>query len=576
MKKLSLMIIFAVLCLAIFAGCKNNQNPPDGSHKHSFGEWKTVKQASCTEEGQKERTCACGEKETVTVPMTTHNFVNGVCDKCGAKPSEGLEYTLNSDGKSYSVSGIGTCTDKDIIIPDTYENLPVTQIDDYAFILCTELTSITIPNSVISIGSLAMGRCTGLTRIIIPDSVTNIGSNAFNSCAGLTSIMIPNSVTNIGDFVFSKCPELTSINVDSKNTQYHSVNNCLIETASKTLIAGCKNSVIPDDGSVTSISDGTFSGCTGLTNITIPDSVTNIGGNAFSSCTGLTSIIIPDSVTSIEYGAFSGCTGLTSIIIPDSVTSIEYSAFSGCTGLTSINVDSKNTQYHSVKNCLIETASKTLIAGCKNSVIPDDGSVTNIGSEAFYNCAGLTNITLPNNVTNIGNFAFSGCTGLTNITIPDGVTSIGDDAFYECAGLTNITIPKSVTNIGVSAFGGCTAITNINVDSQNSQYHSVDNCLIETASKTLIAGCKNSVIPDDGSVTSIGWSVFSGCTGLASITIPDSVTSIGDSAFLNCDGLTTITFKGTKEQWNAIQKGYDWDYDTGEYVIHCTDGDITK
>ena len=484
MKKLSLMIIFAVLCLAILAGCKNNQNPPDGSHKHSFGEWKTVKQASCTEEGQKERTCACGEKETVTVPMTTHNFVNGVCDKCGAKPSEGLEYTLNSDGKSYSVSGIGTCTDKDIIIPDTYENLPVTQIDDYAFILCTGLTSIIIPNSVTNIGNFVFSGCTGLTRIIIPDSVTNIGSNAFINCTGLTSI-----------------------NVDSKNKQYHSVKNCLIETASKTLIAGCKNSVIPDDGSVT-----------------------NIGSEAFYNCAGLTNITIPDSVTRIEY-----------------------SAFSRCTGLTSINVDSKNKQYHSVNNCLIETASKTLIAGCKNSVIPDDGSVTSISYGTF-----------------------SGCTGLTNITIPDSVTSIKYGAFSGCTGLTSIIIPDSVTSIECNAFSGCTGLTSINVDSKNKQYHSVKNCLIETASKILIAGCKNSVIPDDGSVTYIGFEAFYNCAGLTNITLPNNVTNIGNFAFQNCDGLTTITFKGTKEQWNAIQKGYDWDDGTGEYVIHCTDGDITK
>ena len=290
MKKLSLMIIFAVLCLAILAGCKNNQNPPDGSHKHSFGEWKTVKQASCTEEGQKERTCACGEKETVTVPMTTHNFVNGVCDKCGAKPSEGLEYTLNSDGKSYSVSGIGTCTDKDIIIPDTYNNLPVIYIHVLAFKFCTGLTSITIPSSVTSINSWAFYHCTGLTSITFSNGLERISNSAFSDCTGLTSIIIPDSVTNIGYSAFSGCAGLTSINVDSKNTQYHSVNNCLIETASKTLIAGCKSSIIPDDGSVTNIDIQAFYDCTGLTSITIPGSVISINRFAFGYCNELITI----------------------------------------------------------------------------------------------------------------------------------------------------------------------------------------------------------------------------------------------------------------------------------------------
>jgi len=305
----------------------------------------------------------------------------------------------------------------------------------------------------------------------------------------------------------------------------------------------------------------------GLENIdsNLPKGTTSIGNSAFSGCTGLTSITIPSSVTSIGGYAFDGCTGLTSITIPSSVTSIGVSAFDGCTGLTSIT-------------------------------IPD--SVTSIGIGAFDGCTGLTSITIPSSVTSIGNTAFSGCTGLTSITIPSSVTSIENMAFYECTGLTSITIPSSVTSIGIGAFSGCTNLTNITVDEKNTIYDSRNNCnaIINKETNTLIQGCKTTTIlssvtsiggyafsgctgltsitipssvtsignmafsrctgltsitiPD--SVKSIGFNVFVGCTGLISITIPDSVTSIGNSAFSGCENLTNVKYTGTEEKWNAI------------------------
>ena len=154
------------------------------------------------------------------------------------------------------------------------------------------------------------------------------------------------------------------------------------------------------------------------------------------------------------------------------------------------------------------------------------------------------------------------------------ITSIGPRAFYGCTGLTSITIPDSVTSIGEYAFWDCTGLTSITAATGNAVYHSVDNCLIKTAEKTLVLGCKTSTIPTDGSVTSIGNSAFAGCTGLTSITIPDSVTNIGQYALCNCKNLTSITYQGTKAQWNAISKGYCWNIDADNYVMHCTDGDI--
>ena len=158
-------------------------------------------------------------------------------------------------------------------------------------------------------------------------------------------------------------------------------------------------------------------------------------------------------------------------------------------------------------------------------------------------------------VVRIGEGAFSGLKNIKEIVLPDSVTDIGKEAFKDCSDLTNITIPDSVTSIGAGAFSGCAGLTSITVDSKNKVYHASNNCLIETATKTLVTGCKTSVIPTDGRVTSIGSRAFSGCSGLTSITIPDSVTSIGGSAFYGCTSLKIIYYTGTAAQWTKISKG---------------------
>ncbi len=182
--------------------------------------------------------------------------------------------------------------------------------------------------------------------------------------------------------------------------------------------------------SVTSIGEGAFSYCSGLTSIEIPNSVTSIGNYAFSECSSLTSVIIPNSVTSIGIEAFCYCDGLTSIEIPNSVTSIGDYAFQNCSGLTSVTIGN---------------------------------SVTSIGNMAFQNCSGLTSIKIPNSVTSIGGSAFQGCRGLTSVTIPNSVTSIGESAFCNCSGLTSVTIGNSVTSIGGSAFQGCDGLTSVTI-----------------------------------------------------------------------------------------------------------------
>ncbi|MBQ3628672.1 MAG: leucine-rich repeat protein [Bacteroidaceae bacterium] len=266
---------------------------------------------------------------------------------------------------------------------------------------------------VTSIGNYAFFERNGLTSVVIPSSVTNIKESAFEGCSGLTSVVIPSSVTSIGGFAFDSCISLTSV-------------------------------VIPS--SVTIIGEFAFNGCSGLTSVTIENGVTSIEQSAFGVCSSLISIDIPSSVTSIGNVAFWFCSGLTSVTIGNGVTSIDNSAFYSCIGLTSIVVESGNPVYDSRNNCnaIIETASNTLIAGCKTTVIPSN--VTSIGQSAFGGCSGLTSIEIPSSVTNIEQSAFEGCSGLTSITshITD-IFETGANAFYGCENAT-LYVPRGMAS----------------------------------------------------------------------------------------------------------------------------------
>ena len=550
---------------------------------HTYGEWATTREPSCDRTGSKEHTCSvCGDVQTETIAKVPHTPVideavpatciatgktaGSHCEVCGATLErqttvpidsaahsygnwiESTPATCTVDGLQYRVCGLCNNIERQTIYAAGHQGEWTTTKEATCTVAGRRERDCTVCGQHITEAIAANGHAYGAWAVTVAPTC-GLGKEArtCSVCGNTETRALPADLSRQHQYgedgVCSVCGEHRA----TAGLQFSISGN----TAAVTGYTGTDTEVyIPAmyaGAMVTSVGFKAFNNCSLLTSISIPNSVTSIGNYAFNNCSALTSISIPEGVTSIGSRAFYGCSGLTSITIPTSVNRIGL-AFYDCTKLAEIHYKGNLASWCAIEgldNLMSNGTNKALyindvlISG--ELVLPD--GVISIGGYAFYGCSGLTSVTIPEGVTYIWDHAFRGCSGLTSVTIPEGVTYIGNSAFSDCSGLTSVTIPEGVTYIGDSAFFRCSGLTSI-------------------------------IIPDG--ITTIGRYAFRGCSGLTSITVSASATSIGAEAFNGCSELTDIYYDGSQTQWNAISKGYNWNSNTGNYTIHCTDGVIAK
>ena len=616
---------------------------------HSW-EWVFTTPVTETTDGEETNTCSrCGETDGTRIAY--------------AVGTPGLAYTLIAGGKAYGVSAgtAAEAGITEMVIPSMHNNLPVTSIDRAAFSGCTALTSITLPfigsslgvtsnthfghifgatsynnqNSSIpaslktviltgstGIGNYAFYRCSNLTGVTVSESVTRIGSSAFYGCTALANITIPSGVVNIGENAFSGTDWLGNqsdglvyagrVLYAYKGTMPEgtAINDIRADTVavSNKVFSGCTSlTSITLPSGVASIGSSAFSGCTSLTSITLPfvgntlnqssnthfgyifgseyynnqnsylppslKTVILTGGNridenAFSGCSNLTDITVSENMTYIGSGAFNKCTALTSIAVPSGVKSIGYAAFSGCTALSSITLPfvgntlngALNTNFGYIFGSTAYISQHGSIPPSLKTVVLTGG--TGIGDNTFYGCKNLTDITIPESATSVGEHAFYGCTALASIVLPSDIASIGSAAFTNCASLTSIVLPSGVSYIADGAFSNCVSLEGISVDFGNTTFKSINGVLFNYEGTTLLyypMGKNETDYTVPNGVTDIRGRTFYNCNKLVGITIPVSVTAIGDAAFYNCAALTSISVDSGNTAFKSIN-GVLFDY----------------
>ena len=582
---------------------------------HTPGE--TVKEnevlADCDTNGYYDSVVYCkkctGEISRITTTFNAvgHSFLHGKCGKCGLERiTEGLEYTAIDETSCY-VSGIGNCTDTDIVIPETAFD----------------------GRKVVSIGADAFKNKTSIKSLLVPDSVTSIPEGAFSGCSNLESIVLPfvgGSIKTASEkyqYPFGYIFGTTKYTGSVATLQHYFGNSLSMSSYARTTyyvpeklqsvkitggnilygaFYGCSKLVSIEIPNVTSIGRSSINGCSSLKSFVIPETVTDIGLYAFYNCKSLQSIRIPDLVASIGDYAFQGCNSLSKVEIGSGIVSIGKYGFADCLNIEYIYFDAVNMNNASANNYIFNNVGQssegvTLVIGssvqrisnylfspsksAKNSPkvveveFEADSACVEIGAYVFWLCSHLKEIELPDHLEKIGEYAFSNCIGITNIAIPSSVTDIGEYAFSECC-LISATMGNGNTNIGNYAFYKCTGLADFVISLNTVRIG--DYAFFESDLTNVVIG-KN--------VVSIGECAFSECINLQSITVDegnvsyksldntlytidgkcllqyavakndvnfvlsDSVTSIADYAFSGCDGLISIALGNNITQIGA-------------------------
>ena len=421
----------------------------------------------------------------------------------------------------------------------------LTDIQDHAFYLCSNLGSIHLPASTKRIGEYAFGQC-GKIASIYMEGVESIGDHAFFACSKLYTVSLPDTLSSIGVGAFRNCSSFYEVSVSTQSPYYSSSNGVLYDKDQKTLVlcpSGKNVASITLPSTVRDIAPYAVYQVATLKTIVFPDGLETIGDHAFESCSSLKTINCPTSLTSIGYSAFSSCEALTAVTIPGGVTSIGTDAFGGCSALTGVTMEE---------------------------------GVKDIGAMAFISCGKLATVNLPSTLESIGERAFEFDSSLTSIALPNGLLSIGKEAF-ESSGLQSLEIPASVTYIGQEAFMACKSMNPLTVSEDNQAYCSLNNVIYDKAIETAVVsipsgnygtktlpntlkhigpgayrGCNFSMVIIPEGAEDIGELAFYANTNLQSVVIPSSVNSIGDLSFFNCSSLSRVYYSGTETSWNDI------------------------
>lgn len=526
----------------------------------------------------------------------------------GVVATEGLAYTLIDEDSAYSVSK-GTATDTKIVIPATYNNLPVTmitsngfsfttsiteviipdsitKIDNSAFRGCTNLTEVEIPNGVRDIGYYAFLECSKLKTLTIQNGVTDIGSSAFSRMA-LESLIIPDSVVNVGDRAFSentklttvtmgagikwistmfeKCTAMVSIEV-SVNNQILASENGILYNKEKTIIAHVPKAIagivdLPE--SLLKISHSAFSECINIEEIIIPESVETIDNYAFFNCKKLTTIELPEKLATISFAMFSGCSSLDNIIIPDNVKLIDTYAFINCSSIETITIPASVEtfgEYSIFDGCTNLTSICTHLDNTKFS--SKDGILYNkTKTEIIFVPQAISgSITIPGSVLNIGTDAFKDRDKIVNIVLEEGLQTITESAFSGCTSLENMTVPfvglsLIENNYFYLLFGSVTSSVPLSLKKVTVTSGNIIKAAFGTSSgitSIAVLGGGDTVLNDNA---------FSGCQNLENLTIGAGVSNISNKTILGLKKLTNITIdEGNtlyRSESNCIIRNFD-------------------